>query len=110
MCRAACHGGAGDCGTNLAMVSIIMSQFPRQYEARQKEVRRTQETNAQGMYVTVETDFYASRLSGEECCFSSRGGRGGAARGRSVDMRFTPKTSGFTGCMSRGYWAILPLR
>ena len=38
MCRAACHGEAGDCGTNLAMVSIIMSQFPRQYEERQKEV------------------------------------------------------------------------
>jgi len=40
MCRAACHGGAGDCGTNLAMVSIIMSQFSRQYEERQKEVGR----------------------------------------------------------------------
>lgn len=38
MCRAACHGGAGDCGTNLAMVGIIMTQFSRQYEERQKEV------------------------------------------------------------------------
>eukprot|EP00752_Nemacystus_decipiens_P004359 g3983.t1 len=40
MCRAACHGGAGDCGTNLAMVSIIMSQFARQYEERQKEAEQ----------------------------------------------------------------------
>lgn len=39
MCRAACHGGAGDCGTNLAMVSIIKSQFDRQYKEREKEVR-----------------------------------------------------------------------
>lgn len=38
MCRAACHLGAGDCGTNLAMVSIIKSQFGRQYEEREKEV------------------------------------------------------------------------
>lgn len=38
MCRAACHGGAGGCGTNLAMVSIIKSQFGAQYEDRRKEV------------------------------------------------------------------------
>lgn len=38
MCRAACHGGAAGCGTNLAMVSIIKSQFGPQYEERQKEV------------------------------------------------------------------------
>ncbi|CAB1119097.1 unnamed protein product [Ectocarpus sp. CCAP 1310/34] len=38
MCRAACHLGAGDCGTNLAMVSIIKSQFGRQYEERENEV------------------------------------------------------------------------
>ncbi|CAN0156777.1 unnamed protein product [Ectocarpus fasciculatus] len=37
MCRAACHLAAGDCGTNLAMVSIIKSQFGRQYEEREKE-------------------------------------------------------------------------
>ncbi|CAN0198090.1 unnamed protein product [Ectocarpus sp. 6 AP-2014] len=37
MCRAACHLGAGDCGTNLAMVSIIKSQFGRQYEERENE-------------------------------------------------------------------------
>eukprot|EP00903_Cladosiphon_okamuranus_P006847 g6669.t1 len=40
MCRAACHGGAGDCGTNLAVISIIKSQFPRQYEERQKEAEQ----------------------------------------------------------------------
>ncbi|CAM9382576.1 unnamed protein product, partial [Pylaiella littoralis] len=40
MCRAACHGGAGGCGTNLAMVSIIKSQFGAQYEGRRIEAEQ----------------------------------------------------------------------
>ncbi|CAN0088435.1 unnamed protein product [Scytosiphon promiscuus] len=47
MCRAACHGGAGDCGTNLAMVSIITSQFGRQYEQRQREAEQDAMTEAE---------------------------------------------------------------
>lgn len=78
MCRAACHGGAGDCGTNLAMVSIIMSQFSRQYEERQKEVRREQQTDTPGAHVLASFPLIGSPvrvLSARVGCACGWGGR-----------------------------------
>lgn len=39
MCRAACHVTAGDAGTNVTLVNIILSRFRREYAARAREVR-----------------------------------------------------------------------
>lgn len=71
MCRAACHGGAGDCGTNLAMVSIITSQFGSQYEQRKKEVRM--KVSSAPLQMASEFSQRRAMVNLDVCHFKRRG-------------------------------------